>query len=108
MKDGSKLLSNSTWNATAFLVSVGLNLLILPFVVRHLGVASFGMAGLIIASIAPALILSNSLAMMVTREFAQLLVPAARQEARQFFATALFVSLAAGVPLAILILVAGP
>jgi O-antigen/teichoic acid export membrane protein len=108
MKDSSKLLANSTWNATAFLVNVGLNLLILPFVVRHLGVASFGMAGLVIASIAPAMILSSSLATMATREFAQRLAPAARREARQFFGTALFLSLAGGIPLAILILLAGP
>jgi O-antigen/teichoic acid export membrane protein len=108
MKSGSRLLTNSTWNATAFLVNVGLNLLILPFVVRRLGVASFGLAGLVIASIAPALIFSSSLATMATRELAQRLAPAARPEARQFFATALFLSLAAGIPLATLFPLAGP
>jgi O-antigen/teichoic acid export membrane protein len=108
MKSGSRLLANSTWNATAFLVSVGLNLLILPFVVRRLGVASFGIAGLVIASIAPALIFSSSLAMMTTREFARRLASGARLEARQFFATALFLSLAAGIPLAALFPLAGP
>lgn len=102
------MLANSTWNATAFLVNVGLNLLILPFVVRRLGVASFGTAGLVIASIAPALIFSSSLAMMATREFAQRLAPVARPVARQFFATALFLSLAVGVPLAVLFSLAGP
>lgn len=92
----------------AFLVGVGLNLLILPFVVRRLGVASFGVAGLVIATIAPALIFSGSLAMMSTREFAQTLATAARHETRQFFATALFLSLAVGIPLAGLFLLIGP
>src|SRR5882757_2630249 len=108
MTSGSRLLANSTWNAMAFLVGVGLNLLILPFVVRRLGVASFGVAGLVIATIAPALIFSGSLAMMSTREFAQTLAAAARHETRQFFATALFLSLAVGIPLAGLFLLVGP
>lgn len=101
-------MANSTWNALAFLVSVGLNLLILPFVVRHLGVASFGIAGLVIASIAPALIFSGSLATMATREFAQRLALAARSEAHRFFAAALFLALAAGAPIAALLWIAGP
>jgi O-antigen/teichoic acid export membrane protein len=108
MKTGSRLLANSTWNAAAFLVGVGLNLLILPFVVRRLGVPSFGIAGLVTASVAPALILSNSLALMIARELAQRLSSGKRQEAKQFFATALFLSLAAGIPLAILVALVGP
>jgi len=108
MKTGSRLLANSTWNAAAFIVGVGLNLVILPFVVRRLGVASFGIAGLVMASIAPALILSNSLALMIARELAQRLGSGKRQEARQFLATALFLGLAAGAPLAVLFPLAGP
>ncbi|MBR1243007.1 hypothetical protein JQ620_23140 [Bradyrhizobium sp. AUGA SZCCT0274] len=108
MKSGSRLLANSTWNAMAFLVSVGLNLLILPFVVGRLGVASFGMAGLVVATIAPALIFSGSLAMMSTREFARTLATAARHETRQFFATAMFLSLAVGIPLVSLFWLVGP
>ena len=92
----------------AFLVSVGLNLLILPFVVGKLGVASFGMAGLVVATIAPALIFSGSLAMMSTREFARTLASAARHETRQFFATAQFLSLAVGIPLVGLFWLVGP
>jgi O-antigen/teichoic acid export membrane protein len=108
MKSGSRLLANSTWNAAAFLVGVGLNLLILPFVIRRLGVASFGIAGLITACIAPALIFSSSLALMIARELAQRLASEKRQEARQLFATALFFSLVVGIPLAALFPLAGP
>lgn len=61
MKSGLNLLANSTWNAAVFIVGVGLNLLVLPFVLRVLGVAPFGVAGLVIACIAPAMIFSGSL-----------------------------------------------
>jgi O-antigen/teichoic acid export membrane protein len=108
MKSGSQLVANSTWNAAAFLVGVGLNLIVLPFVVLRLGVASFGIAGLVTACIAPALIFSGSLALMVTRELAQRLDPERREKARQFFATALFLALAAGLPLAAFFPLAGP
>ena len=104
MKSGSQLLANSTWNAAAFLVGVGLNLIVLPFVVVRVGVASFGIAGLVTACIAPALIFSGSLALMITRELAQRLGSEQRSEAKRFFATALFLSLAAGVPIAMVFL----
>ena len=67
----SRLLGNSAWNAAAFVVGAGLNLLVLPFVVYRLGVAAFGMAGLVTACVAPALIFSNALALSAAREFAQ-------------------------------------
>jgi O-antigen/teichoic acid export membrane protein len=108
MKSGSQLLANSTWNAAAFLVGVGLNLIVLPFVVVRVGVASFGIAGLVTACIAPALIFSGSLALMITRELAQRLGSEQRSEAKRFFATALFLSLAAGVPIAMVFPLAGP
>jgi O-antigen/teichoic acid export membrane protein len=108
MKSGSRLLANSTWNAGAFLVGVGLNLLILPFVIRHLGVAAFGIAGLVIACLAPGLIFSSTLALMIARELAQRLASDMVRDAKQLFATALFLSLAVGIPLATLFPLAGP
>jgi O-antigen/teichoic acid export membrane protein len=108
MKRGSRLLANSTWNAAAFLVGVGLNLLILPFVIRRLGVASFGIAGLVIACVAPALIFSSSLGLMITRELARRLAPEDLPAAKQLFATAMFCSLGVGIPIAALLALAGP
>lgn len=108
MKTGFNLLANSTWNAAAFVVGVGLNLLVLPFVLRLLGVAPFGVAGLVMACIAPAMIFSGSLSLMITRELAQRLVPERRGEARDFFATALFVALTGSLAIAAVIVVVGP
>src|SRR6266478_661472 len=85
-KSNSRLLGNSAWNASGFLVSVGLNLLILPFVLFRLGAAVFGVAGLVTACIAPALAFSNALALSTTRELAHRLAPGERDEARRFLA----------------------
>jgi O-antigen/teichoic acid export membrane protein len=103
-----RLLGNSAWNAAAFLFGVGLNLLILPFVVHRLGVAAFGVAGLVTACAAPALALSNALSLSATREFAQRLEPDERDDARRFFATALALAVMLGVPVAALLALGGP
>src|SRR6202051_1580575 len=103
-----RLLGNSAWNAAAFLIGVGLNLLILPFVVFRLGLAAFGVAGLVTACVAPALAFSNSLALSTTRELACRLAPGEKAEARRFFATALLLAGAAGIPIAATLSLAGP
>ena len=103
IKSSSHLLGNSAWNASGFLVGVGLNLLILPFVLFRLGAAAFGVAGLVTACIAPALAFSNALALSTTRELAQRLAPGERDDARRFFATALLLAGAGGLPIAIVL-----
>jgi O-antigen/teichoic acid export membrane protein len=108
IKSSSLLLGNSAWNASAFFVSVGLNLLILPFVLFRLGAAAFGIAGLVTACIAPALAFSNALALSTTRELAQRLAPGERDDARRFFAAALLLAVAGGLPIAIALSLAGP
>ena len=100
-KSPTDLLSNSVWNAIAFAVAVALNLVILPFVVFRLGLAAFGVAGLVTACVAPALAFSNALALSTTRELAQRLAASERDDARRFFATAMMLALAAGGPIVI-------
>ena len=107
-KSPTDLLGNSAWNAIAFGVAVALNLVVLPFVVFRLGVAAFGVAGLVTACAAPALAFSNALALSTTRELAQRLEPSERDEARRCFATAAMLALAAGGVIAILFALAGP
>src|SRR5580692_9390113 len=108
IEGSSRLLGNSAWNASGFLVGVVLNLLILPFVLFRLGAAAFGVAGLVTACIAPALAFSNALALSTTRELAQRLAPGERDDARRFFATALLLAGAGGLPIAIVLSLAGP
>jgi len=108
VKSKSHLVGNSAWNASGFLVSVGLNLLILPFVLFRLGATVFGVAGLVTACIAPALVFSNALALSTTRELAHRLAPGERDEARRFFATALLMAGAGGVTIAMTLSLVGP
>src|SRR6202790_313374 len=104
----SLLVGNSAWNASAFLVSVGLNFFILPFALFQMGASVFGVAGLVTACIAPALAFSNALALSTTRELAQRLMPGRRDDARRFFASALFLVGAGGLPIALVLSFAGP
>ncbi|QOZ78455.1 hypothetical protein XH83_25360 [Bradyrhizobium sp. CCBAU 53351] len=101
------LLGNSAWNGTAFLVAVVLNLVILPFVIAHLGLAAFGVAGLVTACIAPALVFSNTLGLSTARELAQRLQPSDREDARRLFATAFLLAVGAGGPVTMFFLIAG-
>jgi O-antigen/teichoic acid export membrane protein len=107
-KSSFHLLGNSAWNAAAFVIGVGLNLLILPFVVFRLGLSAFGVAGLVTACVAPALAFSNALALATTRELAQRLAPNQRDDARRFFATALLLAGAIGGLIAIMLCLGGP
>jgi O-antigen/teichoic acid export membrane protein len=107
-KNNSHLLGNSAWNASAFLVGVGLNLFVLPFVLFRLGSSVFGVAGLVSACIAPALAFSNALALSTTRELAQRLEFHDRDNARRFFSTALLLAGAGGLPIVLLLSLGGP
>ncbi|WP_439369430.1 lipopolysaccharide biosynthesis protein [Bradyrhizobium sp. DASA03120] len=103
-----RLLGNSAWNVAAFLISVGLNLVVLPFVAFRLGLAAFGVAGLVTACVAPALAFSNALAMATTRELAQRLSPSEREASRRFFGTALLLAGGIGLMIAMILSLGGP
>lgn len=104
----SHLLRNSAWNTAAFLFNAGLNLGILPFVLFKIGSAAFGVAGLVTACIVPALTFSQTIGQSTTRELALRLSLDQRGEARRFFAAALFLAAAGGLPVAILLATGGP
>jgi O-antigen/teichoic acid export membrane protein len=106
-KDPPDLLGNSAWNAIAFAVAVLLNLAILPFVVLRLGLAAFGVAGLVTACVAPALVFSNTLAMSTARELAQRLSPSDRDDARRLFATSAMLAIAGGGLIALVLATVG-
>jgi len=106
-KGPSDLLGNSAWNAIAFAVAVLVNLAILPFVIFRLGLAGFGVAGLVTACVAPALMFSNALGLSTARELAQRLAPSDRDEARRFLATALMLAMVVGGLIAVILCLAG-
>jgi O-antigen/teichoic acid export membrane protein len=104
----SRLLGNSAWNAVAFATGAGLNLLVLPFVVHRLGVTAFGVAGLVTACVAPALVFSNALGLSASREFAQRLSEDQRNDARRFFSSALLLAIAIGGAVMLVLALGGP
>jgi O-antigen/teichoic acid export membrane protein len=104
----SILVSNSAWNALAFLIGAGLNFTTLPFVISHVGVATFGLAGLVMACVAPAMVFSNTLAQMTTRELARALDDDQRSAARHFLGNALLTGALVGTLLVLLFVVVGP
>ena len=107
-RNSSQLLGNSAWNVSSFLVSVALNLLVLPFVLFRLGANAFGVASLVVACTAPVLAFSNALALSATRELAGRLDIGEHDDARHIFGAALFVAIAGGALIAITLGLAGP
>lgn len=106
--DRAAVVGNSLWNFTAFLMGAALNLITLPFVVAHLGITSFGIAGLVLACVAPSVVFGSTLIQMTTRELAQARSPDRRTEATQLLGTALFVGCAVGLAIALALVVLGP
>lgn len=102
------LLRNSVWNSAAFAVALLVNLAILPFVVAHLGVSSFGVVGLVTACVASAQVFGNSLGLSTIRELALKLDPSDRAEAQRLFATAALLAIAVGGGIAMVLIVGGP
>ena len=107
-KGGSHLLGNSIWNASSFVVSVALNLLVLPFVLYRLGASAFGIASLVTACTAPALAFSNALALSTTRELAARLATDDREAAQRMFATALLIAVGVGLAIAVALALLAP
>jgi O-antigen/teichoic acid export membrane protein len=104
----ARLVTNSAFNASAFAVAAALNIVVIPFVIHQLGLAAFGVAGLVTACIAPAMIFSTPLGLSAAREFAMRLAPDQQGEARRFFASALFLALTVGGAIAIVLGLGGP
>jgi len=107
-RTSARLLTNSAFNASAFVVAAALNILVIPFVIRQLGLSTFGVAGLVTACIAPAMIFSAPLGLSAARAFAMRLDPDRQGDARRYFASALFLALTVGGTIAIVLGLGGP
>lgn len=65
---GRQLVSNSGWNLVAFASSLVAHFATLPFVIRWIGLAEFGRAGLVLAAWAPLMLVGTVLGQATTRE----------------------------------------
>lgn len=108
MKRGgaNRVVGNSIWNVAAFVVGAALNLIMLPFAIHRLGVPAFGVASLVVACMAPALMFSSSISLSASRELARNLGD--EQSSRSLFATAMFLALIVGLLLSSAFAFAGP
>lgn len=90
----AKLLSNSNWNFAAFAIAVLANFLTLPVVVHRIGIAQFGESGLVIAILAPLMLVGTVIGQACVRHIAPMLAEERLDEARKVFASALALCLA--------------
>jgi O-antigen/teichoic acid export membrane protein len=90
----ARLIRNSNWNFAAFAVAVLANFLTLPIVVHRIGIAQFGAGGLVIALLAPLMLVGTVIAQACVRELAPMFSEQRHDEARAMFSTALALCLA--------------
>ena len=69
-RGGAGLLRNSALNVAAFAIALLLAALLLPFVVRRIGIGAFGTAGIVLACYAPLQLVGTVLGQSVARELA--------------------------------------
>lgn len=85
----AKLVSNSNWNFAAFAAGVFANFLTLPYVVHRIGMAQFGSGGLILAVLAPLMLVGTVIGQACVRELAPMMAEQRFDAARVTFSTAL-------------------
>lgn len=102
----AKLISNSNWNFAAFAIAVLANFLTLPIVVHRIGIGQFGESGLVIAILAPLMLVGTVIGQACVRHIAPMLAEHRLDEARKVFASALALCLA-GCSLVFLVLGVG-
>ncbi|MEO6362320.1 MAG: oligosaccharide flippase family protein [Caldimonas sp.] len=102
------LLSNSRWNLAAFACGLGANFIVVPFVVRWIGLPSFGRAGLVIAVCAPLTLIGTVLGQALVREVSARLGRGDQPGAARTLHEALRIGLVASVLAAVALIAFGP
>ncbi len=86
----SRLIQNSHWNVAAFLVAVTANFVTLPIVVRQIGIANFGAAGILVGMLAPLMLVGTVIAQACVREISMQIAQQRTQEAGEVFWTGIW------------------
>jgi O-antigen/teichoic acid export membrane protein len=102
------LVANSRWNLVAFGCALAANFVVVPFVVRWIGLPAFGRAGLVIAVCAPLTLVGTVLSQALVREMAARLGADDEAAAARTLSAALRLALAASVVGALVLVAAGP
>lgn len=104
---GSRLLSNSKWNLVAFAASLAANFVTIPFVISAIGMREFGTAGLVLAALAPMMLIGVVLGQAALREVAHRFASGELPGASQVFSSALTLCLLASTSVLVLVALAG-
>lgn len=104
----ARLVSNSNWNFAAFAIVVLANFLTLPYVVHRLGMAQFGLGGLVLAMLAPMMFVGAVVGQACVRELAPMLAADRGAAARDVLASGLALCACACVLVLVAVGVAGP
>lgn len=102
------LVNNSNWNFAAFVVAVLANFLALPVVVRNVGIAQFGVGGIVLGLLAPLMLVGTVIGQACVREMSAQLVESRIEDARQTYWAALWMCGAGCVIVVVGLVVAGP
>jgi len=105
---GARLVAHSRWNLVAFACTLLANLVTIPFVVRWIGVAEFGRAGVVLAITAPLTLIGSVLGQAVTREVSARLAASDASSAIGCFGAALRLCVVICAAAALALLVVGP
>jgi O-antigen/teichoic acid export membrane protein len=107
MAQSTRTARNSALNLVAFLLGIAANILTLPLVLIAIGPSAFGVAGLVLAVVAPMTALSTSIALSTARTLAS--GPADDVAgAREVVGSAALLALAAALGGGLLVVLAGP
>lgn len=102
------LISNSKWNLVAFACALAAQFAIVPFVIRWIGLAEFGRAGLVLAVWAPLMLIGTVLGQATTREMSARLGSSGLPEAQRVFDTAILLCSAVCAVGGLVLFAAGP
>lgn len=105
---GSALATHSAWNALSFAIALLSQLLVVPIVIRWIGLVEFGVAGIVIAIFAPFSVAGIVLGQAVTRELAEKESRGDEAGVNEIFRTAWIVCALISLGLAFLIAVISP
>jgi len=105
---GSALATHSAWNALSFAIALLAQLLVVPIVIRWIGLAEFGVAGIVLAIFAPFSVVGIVLGQALTRELAEKESRGDKGSANEIFRTAWIVCALISLGIAMLVAAFSP
>lgn len=103
-----KTIKNSTWNFTGFLLSTVIGLILIPIVIKKIGIDHYGLYVLIITIMGPLGLAEMGFGSATIKYVAQYSASSEWKKVGQFIQTTLFMNISLGVVLCILFVVFGP